>query len=106
MNSGPENPKRSLAKSLGALFALTGGLMLTSTAAANAAAANSGSAMPDGTEQLEVRVQKIQQKLGQAQGTELEVSSGDENRGAARLGSAVRVNFLILQHVRILCQFD
>ena len=48
MTSGSNNPKRpnerSLAKSLGALFALTGGLMLSSASAANAAAANSGSA--------------------------------------------------------------
>jgi rSAM-associated Gly-rich repeat protein len=75
MNSGSDNSKRpkerSLAKSLGALFALTGGLMLSSTAAANATAAKSDSAMTDGTDRLEVRVQKIQQKLGQAPGTEL-----------------------------------
>ena len=46
MNSGPDNPKRpnerSLAQSLGALFALTGGLILSSAAAANATAAKSG----------------------------------------------------------------
>jgi rSAM-associated Gly-rich repeat protein len=75
MNSGSDNPKRpnerSLAKSLGALFALTGGLMLSSAAAANATAAKSNSATTDGTERLEIRVQKIQQKLGQTPGTEL-----------------------------------
>jgi len=42
MTSGPNNPKRpnerSLAKSLGALFALTGGLMLSSASATNVAA--------------------------------------------------------------------
>jgi rSAM-associated Gly-rich repeat protein len=81
MNSGPNNPKRSnersLAKSLGALFALTGGLMLSSAAAANATAAQSGSAMADGTERLEMRVQKIQQQLGQTPGTEL--NQGDHS---------------------------
>jgi rSAM-associated Gly-rich repeat protein len=75
MNSGSDNPKRpnerTLAKSLGALFALTGGLMLSSAAAANATAAKSDSAMTDGTDRLEIRVQKIQQKLGQTPGTEL-----------------------------------
>jgi rSAM-associated Gly-rich repeat protein len=81
MNLGPDNPKRpserSLAKSLGALFALTGGLMLSSAAAANATAAKSGSAMADGTERLEIRVQKVQQKLGQTPGTEL--NQGDQS---------------------------
>ena len=75
MTSGSDSPKRSnersLAKSLGALFALTGGLMLSSAAAANATAAKSNSATRDGTERLEIRVQKIQQKLGQTPGTEL-----------------------------------
>ena len=83
MNSGPDNPKRpserSLAKSLGALFALTGGLMLSSAAAANAA--KSGSAMADGTERLEIRVQKVQQKLGQTPETEL--NQGDQSSTTA-----------------------
>jgi hypothetical protein len=68
MTSGSNNPKRpnerSLAKSLGALFALTGGLMLSSASAANAATANSGSAKADGAEQLE-------EQLGQGPGTEV-----------------------------------
>src|SRR6478735_5565 len=79
MSSGPNNPKRSsersLAKSLGALFALTGGLMLSSTSAANAVAADPGSAKTSDAEPLEIRVQKIQQQLGQGPGTE--VNPGD-----------------------------
>ena len=82
MNSGPDNPKRSLAKSLGALFALTGGLMLSSAAAANATAAKSGSVMTDGTERLEIRVQKIQQKLGETPSTEL--NQGDQSPTTAQ----------------------
>jgi rSAM-associated Gly-rich repeat protein len=77
MTSGSDSPKhsneRSLAKSLAAaLFALTGGLMLNSASAANAAAANSGAAKANGAEQLEIRVQKIQDQLGQAPGTEVD----------------------------------
>ena len=45
--------------------------MLSSTAAADATAANPVLPKPDGTERLEIRVQKIQQQLGQAPGTEL-----------------------------------
>ncbi len=79
MTSGSNNPKRpnerSLAKSLRALFALTGGLMLSSTSAVNATTASSGSAKADGAEQLEIRVQKIQEQLGQGPGTE--VNQGD-----------------------------
>ena len=86
MNSGPDNPKRpderSLAKSLGALFALTGGLILSSAAAANATAPKSGSPMTDGTERLEIRVQRIQEKLCQAPGTEL--SQGDQSPTTAQ----------------------
>ena len=49
--------------------------MLGSASAANAAAANSGSAKADGAEQLEIRVHKIQEQLGQGSGTE--VNQGD-----------------------------
>jgi rSAM-associated Gly-rich repeat protein len=77
MTSEPNSPKRpnerALAKSLGALFALTGGLMLSSTSASNAVGAGSGSSKA--AEQLEVRVQKIQEQLGQNPGTE--VNQGD-----------------------------
>ena|ERR1700733_1660386 len=73
MTSGPNNPKRpnerSLAKSLGALFALTGGLMLSSASATNVAA-DSDSGKTNGTEQLEIRVQKVQEQLAQGPGTE------------------------------------
>jgi rSAM-associated Gly-rich repeat protein len=86
MNSGPNNPKRpserSLAKSLGALFALTGGLMLGSASAANATAGQPGSATPDGAERLEIRVQKVQQQLGQTPGTE--VNQGDQSSAKAQ----------------------
>jgi rSAM-associated Gly-rich repeat protein len=86
MNSGPNNPKRpnerSLAKSLGALFALTGGLMLSSAAAANATAAQSDSAKGDGAERLEIRVQKVQQQLDQT--PVKEVGQGDHSSGNAQ----------------------
>lgn len=49
--------------------------MLSSASAANVAAGNSGSAKTDGAEQLEIRVQKIQEQLGQGAGTE--VNRGD-----------------------------
>jgi rSAM-associated Gly-rich repeat protein len=79
MTSEPNSPKRpnerSLAKSLGALFALTGGLMLGSASAANAVGADSASAKAGGAGQLEVRIQKIQEQLGQNPGTE--VNQGD-----------------------------
>jgi hypothetical protein len=42
--------------------------MLSSAAAANAAAANSVPAKADGIEQLEIRVQKVQEQLGQGLG--------------------------------------
>ena len=52
MTSGSDNSKRpnerSLAKSLGALFALTSGLMLGSVAVGDAAATNSASAKAEG----------------------------------------------------------
>jgi rSAM-associated Gly-rich repeat protein len=74
MTSGSDSPKRpnerSLAKALGALFALTGGLMLSSTSSANAAA-NTGSTKAAGGEQFEIRVQKIQEQLGQGPVTEV-----------------------------------
>jgi len=77
MNPGSYHSKRStersLAKSLGALFALTGGLMLSSASTANAAEA--GSAKSGGVEPLEIRVQKIQEQLGRDPGTE--VTQGD-----------------------------
>ena len=79
MTSGSNDSKRpnerSLAKSLGALFALTSGLMLSSASATNAAASNSGSADADGVKKLEIRVQKIQEQLGQDPGTQ--VNQGD-----------------------------
>jgi rSAM-associated Gly-rich repeat protein len=79
MTSGSNNSKspkeRSLAKSLGALFALTGGLMLNSASTANAAAANSNPVKPAEAERLEIRVQKIQEQLGQ--GPEAEIKNGD-----------------------------
>jgi rSAM-associated Gly-rich repeat protein len=75
MTSGSDNSKRpnerSLAKSLGALLALTSGLMLGSAAVGDAAAANSASAKTEGAEPLEIRVQKIQEQLGQNPGTEV-----------------------------------
>jgi hypothetical protein len=61
---------RSLAKSLCALFALGGGLVLGS--ASNAGAL---SAEKDGVKELEIRVEKIQKQLGQPPGTG--VSQGD-----------------------------
>jgi rSAM-associated Gly-rich repeat protein len=79
MTSGSNNPnrskERSLAKSLGALFALTGGLMLSSASAADATDANSGSAKTNGAEQLEIRVQKVQEQLSQS--PRAEVNQGD-----------------------------
>jgi rSAM-associated Gly-rich repeat protein len=75
MSSGSDSPKRpnerSLARSLGALFAVTSSLMLSPASAVNVEAANTGSDKANGTEPLEVRVQKIQEKLGQGPGTEL-----------------------------------
>jgi rSAM-associated Gly-rich repeat protein len=65
MNSKPDNPKRSLAKSLGALFALTSGLMLGSTSNTQAAAANPTSSKTDRDKQLEVRIQKVQEQFSQ-----------------------------------------
>jgi hypothetical protein len=79
MNSESDSQKgsngRSLAKSLGALFALGGGLVLGSASNADAVDANSLSAKKDGAQQLEIRVQKIQKQLGQTSGTE--VNQGD-----------------------------
>ena len=83
MTSGSHSPKRpserSLAKSLGALFALTGGLVLGSASAANAAA-SSGPAKADGVEQLELRVQKVQEQMGQGPGSEM--NQGDASSSA------------------------
>ncbi len=74
MTPGPNDTKlpgeRSLAKSLGALFALTGGLMLSSASAANAAA-TVGSDKGNGAAPLEIRVQKLQEQLGQVPRTEV-----------------------------------
>ena len=73
MNS--EHPKRSLAQSIGALFAVTSGLMLGSTGNAHGAAAPSTSGKPDDDKQLEVRIQKIQEQF--AQGAVPEVNDGN-----------------------------
>jgi rSAM-associated Gly-rich repeat protein len=80
MNFEPEKRQdttrvRTLAKSLGALFALGSGLIFGSASDAGAADAKSLSPSGGATGQLEARVQKIQQQLGQAlQG---EVQQGD-----------------------------
>ncbi len=82
MTSGPNNPKRpnerSLAKSLGALLALSSGLMLGS---ASAAATNSDSTKTEGAGHLEARVQRIQEQLGQVPGTE--VNQGETSHPTA-----------------------
>jgi rSAM-associated Gly-rich repeat protein len=74
-NSSKRPNDRSLARSLGALFAVTGSLILSSAADGHAAAANSASSKAAGAESLEVRVQKVQEQLGQGPGTE--VHQGD-----------------------------
>jgi rSAM-associated Gly-rich repeat protein len=75
MTSGSNNSKRpterSLARSLGALFAVTGSLILSSAGTADAATPNAGSTKADSAEPLEIRVQRVQQQLGQNPGTEL-----------------------------------
>jgi hypothetical protein len=73
---------RSLAKSLGALFALGGGLMLGSPSNVDAVAVNSVSPGKDGAQQLETRVQVIQKQLDQSPGTE--VNQGDVSSGQMR----------------------
>jgi rSAM-associated Gly-rich repeat protein len=75
-SDSPKRPERSLAKSIGALFALTGGLIISSAAAADAATANSSSSKSAELERLEVRVQKVQEQLGQAPGSEINQGNG------------------------------
>jgi rSAM-associated Gly-rich repeat protein len=86
MTSGSNNSKRStersLARSLGALFAVTGSLMLSSAGAADAAATHTDASKADGTEPLEIRVQKVHQQLGQGLGTE--VNQGDPSSPQAQ----------------------
>jgi rSAM-associated Gly-rich repeat protein len=76
MNCEPENRQdnskvRTLAKSLGALFALGGGLIFGSASNADALDAKTLSPSGEETVQLEVRVQKIRQQLGNAPGTDI-----------------------------------
>ena len=71
-----ERPKaRSLAKSLGALFAMGSGLVLGS--ASNTNATTSGPAQEPGVSHFEARVQRIQDQLAQSPGTE--VGSGTQS---------------------------
>ena len=71
-----ENSKaRSLAKSLGALFALGSGLLVGSGPNVDAATSNSVPSPQAGVAHLEVRVQKLQEQLGKSPGTE--VGSGN-----------------------------
>ena len=56
--------------------------MLSPDSAANAAAASLGSDKGDGAAPLEIRVQKIQEQLGQAPGTE--VNQGDGSSANAQ----------------------